>query len=725
MTTMHVSGALDSGPLFLRLVKTMERLRAGRPGRAVVPVGYGRPDPWHRASLPDLSAHPTPNGALCQALDQKIRAVLLEGGLWLAGHPAEAIAVPPDIRIHPGYLGPSPDVIADHRIALAALVDGDAVRAWPAVACSDGEAALHRFGRRWGWQVDIETPTGVVATISDRRSATAALNATGCWPATAVRIAPTWERFHEIASLASADPGTWETTSFSLTAHRGQLLSLVALTGAGRVVDADDTWRRRAVAAARRLAWTGSAEIEVCGPPSGPSYVRRWAMGPPLWSFLGAHDPGVELLAAATGDVPSGTVRVGAPDVSLPEPQPDDEGRCPSDLEIDALLADLAGLEHVDREPTPFYCVLPGIVSGLWGRARDEVEASSRRSGPVAEISYSVKTNPAAPLLREARNHGFLAEAISQAEVAWAADNGFEGASTILNGPGKWWPPAEEDRHRYRAILADSLPELEATAPDERGDGAEFVGVRLRPTAFSSRFGEPVHDEATRAGIAAAFRTLPPGVRPCVSFHVNSHWVGWHRWWRSLTEVLTATRDIERQSGRPIEMVDIGGGWHPDDWYTELLPELHTLEEMIAQRLPAAQHLVLEPGKALCQPVCALVGRVLEVRPSRGEIVVDCSVAELQAALAYPRRRAWRPSSGDWTAWGSGAGRVLGRLCMENDILATDVALPAGLSAGDLVAFGDTGAYDMSMSYGFARGGAGANSYGAWQLGRVRGGDPR
>ena len=47
---------------------------------------------------------------------------------------------------------------------------------------------------------------------------------------------------------------------------------------------------------------------------------------------------------------------------------------------------------------------------------------------------------------------------------------------------------------------------------------------------------------------------------------------------------------------------------------------------------------------------------------------------------------------------------ILGRLCMEADILAESIALPASLQAGDMIVIGDTGAYDSSMTYDFGKG---------------------
>jgi diaminopimelate decarboxylase len=53
---------------------------------------------------------------------------------------------------------------------------------------------------------------------------------------------------------------------------------------------------------------------------------------------------------------------------------------------------------------------------------------------------------------------------------------------------------------------------------------------------------------------------------------------------------------------------------------------------------------------------------------------------------------------------GGGSDRLVGRICMETDILASDLKLPEELKAGDRLVIGDAGAYDASMAYNFGRG---------------------
>ena len=47
---------------------------------------------------------------------------------------------------------------------------------------------------------------------------------------------------------------------------------------------------------------------------------------------------------------------------------------------------------------------------------------------------------------------------------------------------------------------------------------------------------------------------------------------------------------------------------------------------------------------------------------------------------------------------------MIGRLCMEDDVLRTGIAVPDDLRSGSRVLIADAGAYDRSMAYRFGRG---------------------
>jgi diaminopimelate decarboxylase len=104
----------------------------------------------------------------------------------------------------------------------------------------------------------------------------------------------------------------------------------------------------------------------------------------------------------------------------------------------------------------------------------------------------------------------------------------------------------------------------------------------------------------------------------------------------------------------------------------------------------------------------ALAMRLLEFDEGAeevGEAVVDGSIAELPMHFFQPHRILHQDArTGEWRALRRGKTLLLGRLCMEHDILARNIELPPGARAGDVLVFCDAGGYDRSMSYVFGRG---------------------
>ena len=179
------------------------------------------------------------------------------------------------------------------------------------------------------------------------------------------------------------------------------------------------------------------------------------------------------------------------------------------------------------------------------------------------------------------------------------------------------------------------------------------------------------------------------------------------QWWQLYESMLAWCRALERLSQRSIECLDIGGGWFPDDWHHKSTDKLEEAIDRAANSLPNLQEIISEPGKALAQPSMALAARVLEVAKSTDdvdEVVVDASIAELPMHFVQPHRILHRSNGGEWLPLRRGKTRLLGRLCMEHDVVASNVELPPSVRKGDVLIFCDAGAYDRSMSYEFGRG---------------------
>jgi diaminopimelate decarboxylase len=155
-----------------------------------------------------------------------------------------------------------------------------------------------------------------------------------------------------------------------------------------------------------------------------------------------------------------------------------------------------------------------------------------------------------------------------------------------------------------------------------------------------------------------------------------------------------------------VVFLDIGGGWFPDDINMEFLSKMERAIASAKKTHPSLREFFFEPGKALTQGSMALIVKVIEARDlitGSKELVVDGSIAELPQAAMYPHRIVLLRNHGDYQPLGRGKDRILGRLCMENDILAIELDIPYGVLPGNRLAILDSGAYDRSMSYEFGK----------------------
>jgi diaminopimelate decarboxylase len=314
-----------------------------------------------------------------------------------------------------------------------------------------------------------------------------------------------------------------------------------------------------------------------------------------------------------------------------------------------------------------------------------------------------MKTNPDPRILALAHKHALLIEVISQDEYEAALSAGWRSEQVIFNGPAKHFLSNPQPVH---AIFCDSLNELQLLVTHCQGSVAKphVVGVRLRPPNFDSRFGVPLDSVFMVRQLGRVLRSFPLDVQFGTHFHMASSVTGSSAWWELCEAAVRWTSTIQIAGSRPISCIDFGGGWFPNDWRSAFIPRIAQMLSKIHTCIPTVTDVITEPGKALTQECFALVTAVVEARHGNpSELVVDASIAELPQARHYPHPVLWY-SSGQWRTLGPGNGRILGRLCMEDDILAPDIEVPAAITAGDILAICEAGAYDRSMSYVFGRG---------------------
>lgn len=360
-----------------------------------------------------------------------------------------------------------------------------------------------------------------------------------------------------------------------------------------------------------------------------------------------------------------------------------------------SALDELDDLAVTSGEPTPQRIFRASVARERFDRVARLRDVLGRPPlGLVA--AYSLKTNPRAELLAMARERGFCAECISHDEVDWAARNGFAPAQSIYNGPKPF--AADPPSAPLGCVFADSL---EALARNLARGAALIQGIRLRPSMINSRFGVPLEDEATLAGMLAA---TPLETVTGVSFHVRREDLHGASWRDAAEDVLQRAAALARASGRRIGAFDVGGGWTPDDFDQHFHADMRWLVDRLVAHLPDCTQLIFEPGQALCTPTEALLAEVLELRDRRGrrEAIVDLAYSDWPSMHAYVHGYFARCGE-RWERIGPGPDRIGGRTCLEYD-LVEGLRLPRALAAGDRLLVTNTGSYDHSMAFTFARG---------------------
>ena len=319
--------------------------------------------------------------------------------------------------------------------------------------------------------------------------------------------------------------------------------------------------------------------------------------------------------------------------------------------------------------------------------------------------AYSIKTNPDRRLMEAALKAGFRAEGISMEELLWAREVGFRYEDMVYNGPV---PLVEKhlEGQAIHVVFADSIESFVRLCK-LRPLVAKNIGLRLRPFDVNSRFGLQMESLEQFKRIAAAVREhLPSEVGFGIHQHQQSSITGQKLWLRQTQAFLEQARTLENICGRKVSICDIGGGWTSESFQPFVADVLAPLLGDIQTILSQVQEVIIEPGKAICEQSQVLVARVLERRGEGHvrEVVADACLAELPLAVDFARNVYHLNPAGKLTKLTSGVGRILGRVCMEHDILANGILLPAETREGDFLIFSHAGAYEASMSYRFGTG---------------------
>ena len=761
---IYISG-LYSGTNPQPGVGIVRSLRIAYPSAELIGVEYSiRCSGIHWHELDDVWLQRPWNELNLERHAKAIGDILNDGGLFISTNDLEILWLSSVFADgHPNLLTPPTaalDAVAKPAVPAHVGLPVN-IPAFVTTRVSDWD--LHAFCRQHNWKVWLKGPyyeavqTRTWAELNSMRNLLSE-----AWSTETLFLQAHVAGYEESIALAA-----YQGELLHCVRMRKRDLTEINKTWAGDISEVHEDIVEPLRAIIKRINWTGGAELEMVRDADEKLWLLEWNPRFPAWihgATLGGHNMIGILIAGATGIPFANAMEPAAQEFTrvvleipvkrtlplspLPEPiagrtghslkhpsgllgfaeklhkqkstssNPGDNADCQYKGQQElpymprTFVNDISAI-NLDGVITPSFLFLKTTAAELFEKAADAACKASTDKIKVIN-AYSIKTNPHERMLRNALDAGFLAETISPPEVRKVMDMGFKPDQIILNGPGKWWRKDYLPKEALHAVFCDSIADLNrvVAAVNANELQAGIVGVRLRTPNIPSRFGIPVHTPEVFGALIDAVKLLPQECAFGIHFHMASSNVGIAQWMYLFEAMLRWCASIEAIGGRRIQCLDMGGGWAPDDWQRSLTDNRFELAvSRIAELLPHVREVISEPGKALAQSSMALAMRILEIQDSvhgvseeRG-IVVDGSIAELPMHFVHPHRILHQSAEGGpWQTVGRGKTQLLGRLCMEHDVVATNVELPDSAKAGDMLVFCDAGAYDKSMSYVFGHG---------------------
>jgi ornithine decarboxylase len=343
----------------------------------------------------------------------------------------------------------------------------------------------------------------------------------------------------------------------------------------------------------------------------------------------------------------------------------------------------------------PVYCFRPERVTAA---ARWFVEKFP------AQAFYAVKANPAPHVLDALWAGGVRSfDAASEKEIELIRGR-FPDAKIAYLHPVKPRHAIKRayENHGVRIFVTDTVAELnkilEATGHAKDLTILVRIAVSCEGSALplANKFGAGPEEAADILRLARRHAD-----EVGVSFHVGSQAMKPSAWAQAMAD---ASRVII-EAGVTVDIVDVGGGF-PAIYADKTPPEM---DDYVAMVMRSFENMfVLENAELWCEPGRALVAEaeslLVRVDLAKGNTLYinDGSYGSLYDAVHERWDFPIRAIPGDARKMGRMVEyTVYGPTCDSTDMLAEKVWLPAGMTEGDYIEFGNIGAYGRAMATRF------------------------
>jgi diaminopimelate decarboxylase len=335
---------------------------------------------------------------------------------------------------------------------------------------------------------------------------------------------------------------------------------------------------------------------------------------------------------------------------------------------------------------------------------------------PDTIVAWSYKTNYLSAVCTIFRTEGAWAEVVSGFEYAIARDLGVPGPEIIFNGPYKTDSELRRAVEDGARIHADSFEELDQLKKLARELNKKIeIGIRINCHLNYppwSKFGFSFEDGQAYEAILLAQKE---GLLCVNGFHLHggTYITDTTIYTTAIEKLLSLAMDLEASTDFELKYLDLGGGYASKNTLHDqflrgeaICPTYEQYAEAVCTpflkqlpRLKRHPNLIIEPGRSIVDDGLSLVTTVVSSKHlSTGHraIIVDAGVNILPTAYWYKH---------EMVALTHGPAPeekidVLGGLCMNIDVLCTNVSMPA-VKKGDLILIKSTGAYNFSQSMQF------------------------
>jgi diaminopimelate decarboxylase len=378
-------------------------------------------------------------------------------------------------------------------------------------------------------------------------------------------------------------------------------------------------------------------------------------------------------------------------------------------------LSEAEALALAKRRGTPCFAYLLDVARGRYDALRAVLPAR-------AILAYAVKANPGSKLIAAFAAKGASFDCASIGELNLVRAASIPGSRVLFAGPGKTLGEIELALTMGARIEVDGIEDIERIegllADSEHGKGFAggtlAISLRVHPGSAitedlriiggsgPSAFGVDEEDLSSFLKEASRFtRVRIAGLQVFAASNERSA----ERLLENHRAAFAIGGRLQREMGSPLDLIDLGGGLGIPyaDGEDEL--DIEAFGSGLGALLDTASwfsgKIVVEPGRWLAGPCGVYLSRVVRTKTSRGErfAILEGGLNNLLRPLFTGQNfPVIAPRASGMTISVTDEGRIAttlaGPLCTSLDRLG--VALLPPLKSGDLLMFGQAGAYGFT-----------------------------